>query len=274
MTGDRAARRLAATAAARGTAPRLDDFEAAMSEAGKRRRRRGVQSAGVGAALVAVVGVVVGFGAVSGSANARDEVTFVDSPATDDSSYDDSVGPALLGAPVDPADASTGDERTRSRRRSGSSDDAQGPTTAQQPPAAVTRTSRTGALNTCSADWCLGAAQKSAGRAAYIFSATVCLNAGVALRTLDYATSQEVEFEVLAGSHVIWRWSDNQRITSTPHQLSALAAECFTWSTKWTQYDGNGDRVGKANLTLRVRSLASQATSPSAATARFATTAV
>jgi hypothetical protein len=277
MTTERATRRLAANAAARGAAPRIDDFNAAMSEAGRRRRRRGVQSAGVGAALVAVVSVIVGFGAVSGSANARDEVRFVDGTTSDDSSYDGMPQSAQLGAPAGVPDAAAAPGGARHRSRSSHSDSADGATTVgstRGSSVAMTRTNSAGSISTCNADWCLEGGSTPAGKGAYTFSATLCLNTGVALRTLDFATAQEAEFEVLSAGRVIWRWSDRQVIKPTPHQLSALAAECFTWQTKWTQYDGNGDRVGKARLTLRARSTAGQVTSPTAATVTFMTSAV
>lgn len=276
MTRSGPTARLAEQVVSRGVRPRLADFEAAMVEARRRRRRRGLQSAGAGAALAAVValgGVHSAFTTSSG----RDDVHLVDvpGPIVGSERVDSSSGSLEVGVSAPAAAAPPrADPRVEPRREPVAVPSAAAPR-AQRGPAPVARTSGSGlipAYCTSSAEWCQTAGVRNAGKNRYLLSAVMCLKAGVALGSLDYRTAREVDFELLAGSRVIWRWSDGQSFAATPHRISALAGDCYTWQTVWDQHDAAGDRVGKARLHLRVRNAADQAAYPAAATAVFMTT--
>ncbi len=275
MTGDRRLRSIAERAAARGAAPSLRDFEVALTEARCRRRRRGRQSAG--AALAAVVVVVAGWNGISASTTASDEVQFVDAPAPHQSTAEGLLPtPARLGAPPSStADPAAQDVHSRDAVTPAGSAVDPDLTSRPRPPAPAGRSSTsTSPLLFCGGDteWCLRAQVRPAGAKGYTLYSTMCANARTALPRLDFTTAQETDFELLSGSRVIWRWSDGQAFARTPHQLSALPGGCFTWQTVWDQYDGQGDRVGKARLTLRVRALATQRTEVRDATVVFVTT--
>ncbi|HVE98638.1 MAG TPA: BsuPI-related putative proteinase inhibitor [Mycobacteriales bacterium] len=269
--------RPAAQALARGARPRLADFEAALAEARRRRRRRGLQSVGAGAAVAAVVGLTGVHGALT-TAGGRDPVQLVDVPAptedTDRVHRGTDVFDALVAAPVAAEAAEPGDATRAGSRRRTVGDPTAGEERARREPARVTRTGGPALLPsycTAAASWCQTAGVRPAGKNQYTLSAVMCLKAGVPLGSLDYRTAQEVDFELLAGSRVIWRWSDTQSFATAAHRLSALAGDCYTWQTLWDQHDARGDRVGKARLMLRVRNTAAQAAHPAAATAVFIT---
>lgn len=282
MTSPDPLRRPALLAVGRGREPRLADFAVAMAEGRRRRRRRGLRSAGAGAALAAVIGVTVGLGGGVGGANAQDEIRFVeqtpDSPAEQVDSQAAHLGIPALGLPADmlpPAD----EQRFDARRSADRGDDADVRPARLQPhprrPAYRTKSSSL-VPRTCttSVDWCLLATVRSGGKGkGHNLYATLCLNAKQPFGSLDFGTAQEADFEVLAGSRVIWRWSDGQSFARTPHQVSGMTGDCFGWQTYWDQYDGNGAKVGAARLSLQVRSTANQQTSPAAAAVAFATVA-
>ncbi|HVF19755.1 MAG TPA: BsuPI-related putative proteinase inhibitor [Mycobacteriales bacterium] len=284
MTSPDPLRRPAVLAASRGREPRLADFNAAMTEGRRRRLRRGLRSAGAGAALAAVVGVTVGLGGGIGGVNAQDEIRFVeqtpDSPAEQFDRQSDDAGMPALGLP--PAGLPPADEQRSGRglgRSADRGDDADfGPTRLQPHPRRPAYRTKSSSLvpRTCatSVDWCLHATVRSGGKGkGHNLHATLCLNAKQPFGSLDFATAQEADFEVLAGSRVIWRWSDGQAFARDPHQLSGIPGDCFAWQTYWDQYDGNGAKFGAARLSLRVRSLASQETSPASAEVPFTTVA-
>lgn len=271
---------LAAQAALRGSEPRLDDFVSALTEGRRRRRRRGARSAGAGAALAAAITVAVGLGG-PGSTTARDEITFVEEQGADEAQdYTGEVtalpapsaitAPAALTAPA--RSGVVGDSRGRSGTVEEPADEAATP----RPRRAAARTKSTSLPRTCSGSsgWCLEAATQSRGKGyGFMLFSTMCVNATRGFGELGFATTQEVDFEILAGSRVIWRWSDRQSFRSEPHSLSALPGECYVWRTVWDQYDAAGSKVGTARLTLRVRSTAAQMAGTSGATKTFMTAA-
>ena len=81
--------------------------------------------------------------------------------------------------------------------------------------ASVTRTkSRSDLPRGCGpvAEWCLAADVTPATGGGYAIASTMCLSTKAIAGELTFATTHEADFELLAGSRVIWRWSDTQAV--------------------------------------------------------------
>jgi len=233
----------------------------------------------LGVSSVLVVGLALSLGA-----SGRSDSTL--QPASPSVQIDDREDTAEAQTPIGPvlsaAPAAKGGvvEPPAGERETGAGGDVAGSTGASnrrvRPSAPVTRAKVRDLPHSCGQvapiPWCLQV-RVSPAPGGHTLISRMCVNANAGVGDLDFETTQEADFELLSGSRVIWRWSDTQTFTQQPHQISAITGECYTWQTRWDQFDGRGERVGKARLTLRVRHLASQRSYPAEAAVAFFTTA-
>ena len=69
---------------------------------------------------------------------------------------------------------------------------------------------------------------------------------------LTFATTQEVEYEVrTADDRLLWRWSDGAVSKSSPHELPTERGACYTWTTRWTPLDPQGQQLAPGSYRLR-----------------------
>jgi hypothetical protein len=97
--------------------------------------------------------------------------------------------------------------------------------------------------------WCTNTTISAAGRD-FAVAHSAC--AYDTKRSLTFATSQEVEYEIRDQSGaVIWRWSDHASIRRTAHSLSASNGGCFKWTTTWSPRHANGAALEAGSYVLR-----------------------
>lgn len=101
------------------------------------------------------------------------------------------------------------------------------------------------------ARWC-GDNDVTAERADFLLEHRQCRAHDGDQPALTFAGSQEVEYEVRsADGGLVWRWSDGVTVTSAAHELPSERGACYTWTTRWTPLDRQGQDLPAGEYQLR-----------------------
>ncbi|MDT7537186.1 MAG: Intracellular proteinase inhibitor [Actinomycetota bacterium] len=118
--------------------------------------------------------------------------------------------------------------------------------------------------------WCGGAREADGPRGDLTLGMDQCRNQSGMQSTLSFATSQEVDIEVLTTSGKrLWRWSDGVKFTKHPHSLSVQPGGCYTWSTTWTPRLPSGEPLPAGDYVIRTHVTATDAAASAPYTATF-----
>jgi hypothetical protein len=99
---------------------------------------------------------------------------------------------------------------------------------------------------------------------------SLCRNQNGPQSSLAFASSQEVDLEILTTSGKrIWRWSDGLVFTAKRHALPVEPGGCYDWITTWTPQLPNGDRLPAGDYVLRTHVTALDKDASSAFTTTF-----
>lgn len=134
-----------------------------------------------------------------------------------------------------------------------------------------------GAYSVCNATairngepWCGGVREADGPHGDLTLGMDQCRNETGSQDSLNFATSQEVDIEILTTSGKrIWRWSDGVRFTKQPHSLAVQPGGCYTWTTTWTPRLPSGDPLPHGDYTIRTHVTATDAAASEPYTGRF-----
>ncbi len=70
-------------------------------------------------------------------------------------------------------------------------------------------------------------------------------------KRLDFGRQNEVDFSVLRGNEVVWRWSADHPPTADLHEVVISTGTCSVWTTAYSKVDQQGQALPKGAYTLR-----------------------